>query len=59
MQAYEAGLKPGETRMVVSPNSEFFRYFNDPNGRRNGAAGNGVAQPAPAPAAPVQPAPAQ
>jgi modulator of FtsH protease HflC len=33
MQAYENGLKPGETRMVLSPNSEFFRYFNDPSGQ--------------------------
>ena len=38
MQAYEAGLKGGDTRMVLSPNSDFFRYFNDANGRaRNGA----------------------
>lgn len=35
MQAYEAGLRQGETRMVLSPNSDFFRYFNDPQGRRN------------------------
>jgi membrane protease subunit HflC len=33
MQAYEAGLKPGETRMVLSPTSDFFRFFNDPSGR--------------------------
>jgi modulator of FtsH protease HflC len=33
MQAYEAGLRPGETRLVLSPSSEFFRYFNDPSGR--------------------------
>lgn len=33
MQAYEAGLKAGETRMVLSPNSDFFRFFNDPQGR--------------------------
>ncbi|WP_342360842.1 protease modulator HflC [Terrarubrum flagellatum] len=35
MQAYEAGLKGSETRMVLSPDSDFFRYFNDPNGRRS------------------------
>ncbi len=29
MQAYEQGLKSGDTRMVISPNSEFFRYFNE------------------------------
>ncbi|MFI5012069.1 MAG: protease modulator HflC [Hyphomicrobiales bacterium] len=32
MQAYEAGLKPESTRMVLSPGSSFFRYFNDPAG---------------------------
>lgn len=32
MQAYELGLKPGETRMVISPDSEFFRYFTNPSG---------------------------
>ena len=34
MQAYELGLKPGDTRLVISPNSDFFRFFNDPQGRR-------------------------
>jgi membrane protease subunit HflC len=33
MQAYESSLRQGETRMVLSPNSEFFRFFNNPNGR--------------------------
>ena len=33
MQAYELGLKPGDTRLVISPNSDFFRFFNDPHGR--------------------------
>ncbi len=28
MQAYEEALKGGHTRIVLSPNSEFFRYFN-------------------------------
>jgi len=54
MQAYENGLKSGDTRLVLSPNSDFFRYFNDPTGRRN--EGSAPARPAPAPA---QPAPAQ
>ncbi len=31
--AYEASLKAGETRMVLSPDSPFFRFFNDPQGR--------------------------
>ena len=42
MQAYEAGLRPGETRMVLSPNSDFFRYFNDPSGRGRGPAAGGT-----------------
>ena len=32
MQAYEAGLKAGDTRFVITPDSEFFRYLNNPNG---------------------------
>lgn len=32
MQAYERAMKSGDTRLVLSPNSEFFRYFNDPTG---------------------------
>lgn len=47
MQAYEQGLRPGDTRMVLSPDSDFFRYFSDPAGRRAAPAGNG-GQPAPA-----------
>jgi membrane protease subunit HflC len=58
MQAYEAALKPGETRLLLSPNSDFFRFFGDPSGRpRSGAAsgGNG-AQPTPAqPGTPARP----
>jgi membrane protease subunit HflC len=38
MQAYEASLRQGETRMILSPNSDFFRFFNDPQGKRNGQA---------------------
>jgi modulator of FtsH protease HflC len=30
MQAYEEALKGSHTRIIVSPTSEFFRYFNDP-----------------------------
>ena len=28
MQAYEASLGQGDTTMVLSPDSEFFRYFS-------------------------------
>jgi modulator of FtsH protease HflC len=54
MQAYENGLRPGDTRLVLSPTSDFFRYFNDPNGR------NGTGAPAPTVNPTLaQPAPAQ
>ncbi|WP_439496633.1 protease modulator HflC [Bosea sp. (in: a-proteobacteria)] len=43
MQAYEASMKAGDTRMLLSPDSPFFRYFNNPAGRPDGAA----AAPAP------------
>jgi modulator of FtsH protease HflC len=33
MQAYEAGLGHKDTRMVLRPDSDFFRYFADPSGR--------------------------
>jgi modulator of FtsH protease HflC len=33
MQAYEAGLKSSDTRMVISPKSDFFRYFSAPSGQ--------------------------
>ncbi|MBB6309028.1 protease modulator HflC [Xanthobacter tagetidis] len=44
MQAYEASMKTGDTRMLVSPDSSFFRYFRDPAG---------AASPAPPPARPA------
>jgi len=33
MQAYEAGLGHRDTRMVLRPDSDFFRYFADPTGK--------------------------
>ncbi|WP_186419340.1 protease modulator HflC [Bosea sp. CS1GBMeth4] len=47
MQAYEASLKAGDTRMLLTPDSPFFRFFNDPTGRRPGA-GNDAAPATPA-----------
>jgi membrane protease subunit HflC len=32
MQAYEQGLKSSDTRLLLSPDSEFFRYFRVPTG---------------------------
>ena len=34
MQAYAEGLKSSDTTMILSPESEFFRYFADPSGEQ-------------------------
>ena len=33
MQAYEAGLRAGDTRLVLRPDSDFFKYFGNPSGK--------------------------
>jgi modulator of FtsH protease HflC len=33
MQAYEQGLQKGDTRLLLRPDTDFFRYFSDPNGK--------------------------
>ncbi|TCR61718.1 protease modulator HflC [Bosea sp. BK604] len=38
MQAYEASIKAGDTRLVLSPDSQFFRFFNGPDGKGAGSA---------------------
>jgi modulator of FtsH protease HflC len=48
MQAYEVAFKPGDTRFLVGPNSDFFRYFGSPSGKTSDA-----------PAKPQTPAPKQ
>jgi membrane protease subunit HflC len=47
MQAYETGLRHNDTRMLLKPDSEFFRYFGNSNGKGQPAT---AAAPAPAPA---------
>ena len=37
MQAYESALQSGDTRMLLSPDSQFFQYFNDAAGSASGA----------------------
>jgi modulator of FtsH protease HflC len=32
MQAYEQSMKAGDTRMLLSPDSDFFRFFQNPSG---------------------------
>ncbi|HEY7661706.1 MAG TPA: protease modulator HflC [Xanthobacteraceae bacterium] len=57
MQAYETGLRPNDTRMLLKPDSDFFRYFVDPSGKLRPRAGTPGASPpaaAPAPAAPAK-----
>jgi modulator of FtsH protease HflC len=48
MQAYEQGLKHTDTRMLLKPDSNFFRYFTDPSGKQRENSG------APAPLAPAR-----
>lgn len=45
MQAYDTGLKGDNTRLLLSPDSNFFRFFRDPAGT--------APQAAPAPTAPA------
>jgi membrane protease subunit HflC len=47
MQAYEAGLRSNDTRMLLKPDSEFFRFFVDPSGKPR------VSVPPPGTAAPA------
>ncbi|MBX9844957.1 MAG: protease modulator HflC [Xanthobacteraceae bacterium] len=64
MQAYETGMRHNDTRMVLNPESEFFRYFVDPSGKPRGdnagsSAGARTPPAAPAPAPAAAPAPAR
>jgi membrane protease subunit HflC len=46
MQAYEAAFKPGETRFLVSPRSDFFRFFSAPEGNAAPSAEKSPPEPA-------------
>jgi len=56
MQAYETGMRHNDTRMVLNPDSEFFRYFVDPSGK--GRDGSNARSSVPTPSVPSPPAPA-
>ena len=63
MQAYTSSLRPGTTRLVLSPDSDFFRFFNNPDGAPGTpfpgggpAAPPGAVPPAGGGAAPPKPA---
>ncbi|UOM34140.1 SPFH domain-containing protein [Acuticoccus sp. I52.16.1] len=44
MQAYEQGLSAQDTRLVLSPDTDFFRYLGDPRGApRRGGVNEGLA----------------
>ena len=45
MQAYETAFRPGETRFLVSPHSDFFRYFSAASGADGHAAKSALAEP--------------
>jgi membrane protease subunit HflC len=58
MAAYENGLKGSDTRFLLTPDSNFFRFFGSPAGKAAGPAGQattGAASSAP-PSAPTEPA---
>jgi modulator of FtsH protease HflC len=50
MTAYENGLKSNDTRFLLRPDSDFFRFFSAPSGKSQAAA-----QPPPAQAQPPKP----
>jgi membrane protease subunit HflC len=51
MQAYQEAFKGEDTRFLLSPNSQFFRYFNDAAGKSEQP---GTVAPAPEPAKPSE-----
>lgn len=58
LQAYREAMAKGGTTMVLSPDTEFFRYFDSGNARGNLSARPSAATAAtPPPAAPANPAP--
>jgi membrane protease subunit HflC len=54
MQAYEHGLRSNDTRMLLKPDSDFFRFFADPSGKARAAPG---ANPSPSPSPGATPGP--
>ncbi|MBC8014014.1 MAG: protease modulator HflC [Methyloceanibacter sp.] len=51
MQAYEGALKAEDTRLLLSPDSQFFQYFNDAFGK---AGQGGATPPSDQPAGPAE-----
>jgi membrane protease subunit HflC len=61
MNAYETALKSGDTRFLLRPDSDFFRFFGNPSGRTPevGTPASAAAAPAPGatPSTPAAPKP--
>jgi modulator of FtsH protease HflC len=56
MQAYDKSMQRGDTRLVLKPDTDFFRYFSSPSGQAQ--PGTAATAPASPPAAsPTPPAP--
>ena len=53
MQAYVSSLRPDRTKLVLSPDSNFFRFFNNPEGTSAPAPAGAPAAPPPPLAAPA------
>jgi modulator of FtsH protease HflC len=53
MQAYDKSMQRGDTRLVLKPDTDFFRYFSSPSGQTP----PGAAASSPAPMPPTPPAP--
>ncbi len=51
MTAYENGLRSADTRFLLQPDSDFFRFFSNPSGKPAAAAASAASAPPP-PAAP-------
>jgi len=52
MQAYERSMHHNDTRMVLKPDSDFFRFFSDPSGQPTQEAGSTTVPQPPTPSKP-------
>ncbi len=55
MQAYEGAFKGNDTRLLLSPDSQFFKYFNNATGQDSRASPPAAETPAKPPEAPSSP----
>ncbi|MPZ58387.1 MAG: protease modulator HflC [Rhizobiales bacterium] len=53
MQAYEASMHRNDTRLLLRPDSDFFRYFVDPSGSARGTSQPPAQSPSPSPSQPA------